>query len=341
MADVDYNKLNRTQKLAVFLIIIGPEVAADILKHFDDEELESICREMGQLPVVPDAARTAALEEFAPLIGDSLGCTLGGMDYARRALELSKGEHRAGLLLSRVGAAPSLSDSSSVMDEISAMQGRQIFNLVRDEQPQTVAFLLSHLSAAKSHEVFMLLPVDQREEVVERLGTIESTPTDLVAKIVRSLTKHISSKAVVPYHTSGGVRAVADLLNLLDKESSKNLLARIEERNQVLGASVRRKMFSFDDIRRLNPADLQRVLREVDSAHLATAMKSATEALRESIYAAISKRAAEALRDEITMLGPIRLKDVEVAQDAIIQVVRRLEDEGAITVGDGDGAMVG
>jgi flagellar motor switch protein FliG len=134
---------------------------------------------------------------------------------------------------------------------------------------------------------------------------------------------------------------VADLLNSLDKENSKSLLVRIEERNATLGAAVRRKMFSFDDIRRLSSADLQRVMREVDSAHLAVSMKSATESLRESIYAAISKRGAEALRDEIAMLGPVRLKDVETAQDAIIQVVRRLEEEGAISLGDGESTMVG
>ena len=341
MADVDYAKLTRVQKLAVFLIIAGPEVAADILKYFDDSELEAVCREMGQLPMVPDAVRTAALEEFAPLIGDSLGCTLGGMDYARRALELARGEYKAGVLLNRVGAEPVATDANGMMAEISEMEGRQIFNLLKDEQPQTVAYMLSHLSAAKSAEVFMLLPVEQREEVVERLGTIESTPRDLVGKIARNLSRHVSTKAAQPYHVSGGVRAVADLLNLLDKESSKNLLARIEERNQTLGTSVRRKMFSFEDIRRLSASDLQRVLREVDSSHLATAMKSATEALRDNIYASISKRAAESLRDEIGMLGPIRLKDVETAQDAIIQVVRRLEEEGAITLGDGEGAMVG
>lgn len=340
MAEVDYNKLSRTQKLAVFLIIAGSEIAADILKHFDDTELEAICREMAQLTVVPDALRTAALEEFAPLIGDSLGCTLGGMDYARRTLELSRGEYKAGLMLSRVGAAPPTASGNAVMDEIGQMEGRQIFNLLKDEQPQTIAYTLSHLSSAKSAEVFMLLPTEQREEVVERLGTLESTPSDLVGKIVRSLTKHVSNKKPQPYQASGGVRVVADLLNLLDKESSKNLLARIEERNQGLGSAVRRKMFSFEDIRRLSASDLQRVLREVDSSHLATAMKSATETLRENIYGSISKRAAEALRDEVAMLGPIRLKDVEVAQDAIIQVVRRLEEEGAITLGDGDGATV-
>lgn len=340
MAEIDYAKLTRVQRLAVFLIVIGPEAAAEVMRHFNDVEIEAVCREMGQLPVVPDAIRTSALEEFTPIVGESLGCTLGGLDYARRALEIVRGEYKAGLLLSRVGAEPATATSSELLADIAEMEGRQIFNLLKEEQPQTIAFLLSHLGPTKGAEVFLLLPSEQREDVAERLGTIESTPRDLVARIVRNLSRHVSGKPAQAYQASGGVRAVADLLNALDKESSKNLLSRIEERNAVLGSAVRRKMFSFDDVRRLAASDLQRVLREVDSSHLATAMKSATEALRESIYNALSKRAAEALRDEIGMLGPVRLKDVEVAQDAIIQVVRRLEEEGAITVGDGDGGMV-
>lgn len=340
MADVDYSKLTRLQKLATFLIVIGPDAAADVMRHFNDAEIEGVCREMGQTPVVSDAVRSAVLEEFSPIVGESLGCTLGGLDYARRTLEIVRGEYKAGVLLSRVGAEPPAASSSELMADIVEMEGRQIYNLLKDEQPQTVAFILSHLGSAKSAEVFMLLSNELREEVAERLGTIESTPRDLVARIVRNLSRHVAGKPAQSYQASGGVRAVADLLNALDKETSKNLLGRIEERNAVLGSAVRRKMFSFDDVRRLASADLQRVLREVDSSHLAIAMKSATEALRESIYAALSKRAAESLRDEIGMLGPVRLKDVEVAQDAIIQVVRRLEDEGAITLGDGEGAIV-
>jgi flagellar motor switch protein FliG len=342
MAELDYAKLNRVQKLAAFLIVIGPDAAADVLRHFNDAEIEGVCREMGQITVISEPLRNAVIEEFSPLIGESLGYTLGGLDYARRALELVRGEYKAGLLLSKVGAEPAAAATSSeLMADIIEMEGRQIYNLLKDEQPQTVAFMLSQLGAAKSAEVFLLLPSELREDVAERLGTIESTPRDLVARIVRNLSRHVSGKPAQSRQANGGVRAVADLLNALDKETSKNLLSRIEERNAVLGSAVRRKMFSFDDVRRLAAADLQRVLREVDSSHLAVAMKSATEALRESIYAALSKRAAESLRDEIGMLGPVRLKDVEVAQDAIIQVVRRLEDEGAITLGDGDGGMVG
>lgn len=340
MAELDYSKLSRLQKLAVFLIVIGPDAAAEVLRHFSDAEIEALCREMGQATVISEAIRTAVLEEFTPVVGESLGCTLGGLDYARRTLEIVRGEYKAGILLTRIGAEPVATTSSELMADIAEMEGRQIFNLLKDEQPQTVAFLLSHLGSAKAAEVFMLLPAELREDVAERLGTIESTPRDLVARIVRNLSRHVSGKPAQSYHASGGVRAVADLLNALDKDSSKNLLGRIEERNAILGAAVRRKMFSFDDIRRLASADLQRVLREVDSSHLATAMKSAAESLRENIYAALSKRAAEALRDEIGMLGPVRLKDVEIAQDAIIQVVRRLEDEGLITLSEGESAMV-
>ena len=181
---------------------------------------------------------------------------------------------------------------------------------------------------------------DLREEVVERLGTIDSTSLDLVGKIVRNLGKHFDNKVRPTYHRSGGVRAVADLLNGIDKEMSKSLLARLEERNAQLGAAIRKKMFSFEDLNRLAAQDLQRVLREVDSANLAVSMKSASEPLKEKIYGSISKRAAESLRDEIGMLGPVRLKDVEVAQDAIIQVVRRLEEEGSISLDSGSESAV-
>lgn len=340
MADFDYAKASKMQKLATFLIVVGPDAAAEVLRHFDDADIETICREMGQLTLVPEAARNAAVEEFAPIIGDSLQVTLGGLDYARRALALARGDYKADIMLSRVGAEPAPA-ATDVMDDISEMEGRQIFNLLKDEQPQTIAYLLSHLAVTKAGEVFQMLPNEMREDVLERLGTIESTPRDLVAKIVRNLTRHTSGKNNPTYHVSGGVRAVADLLNNLDKETSKNLLSSIEERNSGLGAAVRRKMFSFEDIRRLATGDLQLVLREVDSSHLALSLKSATETMRESIFGALSKRAAEALQDEISMLGPVRLKDVEVAQDAIIQVVRRLEEEGTITLDEGGSAMVG
>jgi flagellar motor switch protein FliG len=226
-----------------------------------------------------------------------------------------------------------------MIKDISEMEGRQIFNLIKHEQPQTISFVLSYLEPAKSAEVFPLLSPELREEVLERLGTIESTSIDLVNKIARSLGKHFDTKTRPAFHHSGGVRAVAGLLNSLEKDLSKTLLGRLEERNAALSAAIRKKLFSFEDLNRLQSADLQRILREIDSGNLAIAMKSASEPLRNKVYAGLSKRAAEGLKEEIEMLGPVRLKDVEAAQDLIIQAVRRLEEEGQISI-DSDAAAI-
>ena len=336
---IDYSKLNRQQKLAIFLIVVGPEAASEVLKHFDDTDVEVLCREMGQFPMVSETLRQQTLEELSPIIGESIGSTLGGLGYARQTLEKACGDYKANTILSRVGVA-SGGTTVEVIKEIAEMEGRQIFNLVKSEQPQTIAFILSYLKGEKASEVFVLLTPELREEVIERLGTIDSTSLELVGKIVRNMGKHLDNKARPTFHHSGGVRAVADLLNSLEKEMSKGLLARLGERNAQLGAAIQKKMFSFEDLGRLQPPDLQRILREVESSNLAVSMKSASEAIKEKIYASISKRAAESLRDEISMLGPVRLKDVEVAQDAIIQVVRRLEDEGAISLGGEEGGVV-
>lgn len=338
MADIDFSKLNRQQKLAVFLICLGPEAAAEVLKQFDDAEIEVLCREMSTFPMIPEATQRQALEEFSSVVAAGVSSALGGMPYAQRTLEIAKGDYKASSILNRVGP---VGDSVEVISDIAEMEGRQIFNLIKHEQPQTISFVLSYLDPTKSGEVFALLSPDLREEVVERLGTIESTSLELVGKIVRSLGRHFDSKVRPSFHRSGGVRAVAGLLNSLDKEMSKNLLARLEERNATLGAAIRKKLFSFEDLNRLAVADLQRVLREVDSGNLAIAMKSASENLREKLFAGLSKRAAESLKEEIELLGPVRLKDVESAQDVIIQAVRKLEEEGQISLDSESQALVG
>jgi flagellar motor switch protein FliG len=337
MSDIDYTKLSRQQKLAVFLICIGPESAAEVLKQFDDNTVELLCREMSTFPMIPEAVQKSALEEFSSIIAASVGSALGGLTFAQRTLEIAKGDYKASSILGRVGP---VGNSVEVMSDIAEMEGRQIYNLIKHEQPQTISFVLSYLSPEKSAEVFGLLSPELREEVIERLGTIESTSLELVSKIVRSLGKHFDSKVRPSFHHSGGVRAVAGLLNSLEKEMSKALLARLEERNATLGAAIRKKLFSFEDLNRLAAADLQRVLREVDSGNLAIAMKSASESLRTKIYAGLSKRAGESLREEIELLGPVRLKDVEAAQDVIIQSVRRLEEEGQISLDSESQALV-
>jgi len=326
---VDYETLTKVQKLALFMVVIGAEVSAELLKTFEDNEIEAICREISNFSIIDDDTQRKVVEEFSDIISQSLGAILGGARFAQRTLELAKGDYKAANLLSRI--AP-VGNSMEVIQEISDMEPRQIHNLVRGEQTQTIAFITSHLSHEKAASLISMLSPEVAEEVVERIGAMEYTSLEHVGRVVGSLKKHFDTKHKPTMHRSGGVRSVADLLNLMDKETSKTLLVKLEERNPQLGMQIRRKMFSFEDLIRLAPSDLQRVTRELEMSDLVVAMKSANTALQEALLNSVSKRAAESLREEMQMRGPGRLKEVEAAQDRIIQIVRRLEEEGEISL---------
>lgn len=337
LTQIEYEKLSKSGKLALFLVVVGPEVAAELIKHFDDQEIELVCREISSFALVDQKVQERVIEDFSDIIGESLGAILGGAGFARQTLELAKGDYKATNLLSRI--AP-VGNSMEVIAEISEMEPRQIHNLVRGEQAQTIAFIISHLNQEKAASLISMLTTEDREEVIERIGTMETTSLEHVGRVVQQLRKHFDTKHKPTMHQSGGVRSVADLLNLMDKESSKSLLIKLEERNPTLGAAIRRKMFSFEDLIRLDAGDLQRVSRELEMSDLVVALKTANPALQQALLGSVSKRAAEAIKDEMAMLGPVRLKDVEAAQDRIIQVVRRLEEEGEITLDQGGGDRV-
>jgi flagellar motor switch protein FliG len=335
---IDYERLNRLQKLALFLVTAGPEASSHLLKHFDDGQIEAICREITQFEIVTAELREKVMAEFSDLIEEGLRATLGGDRFARKAVELAKGDYKANVLLGRV--APT-GNSQDVIKEVAEMEARQVYNLIKDEQPQTIAFVLSYLKQEKSAEVVTMLAPAVRDEVIERIGGMETTSVDHVGRVVQTLRKHLqNNERQSNRHRSGGVRNVADLLNLLDKDTSKSVLTKLEERNPNLGNLIRRKMFSFEDLVRLDTSDLQRITREVDMSDLVTAMKSADSTLQESIFNSVSKRAAETLREELELLGPVRLKDIEAAQDRIIQTVRRLEEEGEIVIDTGSSESV-
>ena len=215
------------------------------------------------------------------------------------------------------------------------MEPRQIFNMIKTEQSQTIAFVLSYLENDKAGPILGMFNQDLREEVIERLGMLEPTSLEIINKVANSLSKNLDTGGKLTMNKSGGVRMVADLLNTLEKDDSKEILANIEERNPILGAEIRKKMFSFDDLIRLELTDLQRIMREVDSGDLTLSLKSATESLREFILQAVSKRAAETLVEDLEMMGPVKVTEVEAAQERVIQVVRRLEEQEEISLDGG------
>lgn len=335
----EYSKLTKTQKLAAFLITIGPENAGRMMKDFENSQVELICREIAEMQVLDANVRKEALKEFAGVVANGVRCSLGGVPFAQLMLGEAKDEVEASAILSRCASER----NGGVGSEIRRMDGRQVLNIAKNEQPQTIALIVSCMDPKKAAELLAKLTPEVREEVIERLGSMETTSHDAVAKVVKNMNRQTDhqtpAQSVQP---AGGVKACVNILNALNKDIRKELITRIEERDASLGAAIRKQSFCFEDLGRLSPSDLQRVLREVDSASLPVALKGVNPEVVSAILAAMSKRAAQSVRDEIDQLGPQKLKDVEAAQERVIKIVRKLEETEEITLdaGGDDNALV-
>lgn len=334
---IDYDQLTKIQKIALLMIVLGVDAASTLLQYFEDTDIELICREITNFEILDDEIQAKVLKEFAEIIGASFEAITGGAAFAGEALRKAKGEFMAANLLGRISP---IGTSLEIIKEISEMEPRQIYNLIRHEQNQTIAFVISYLNIDKAQNVIRMIPIESREDILERIGSMDETSLDNIERVVHSLRQHFSVKQKQTLHRSGGVRAVAEMLNAMDKSESKQLLNALDERNAQLASLVRRKMFSFNDLVRLSGMDLQRICREIDMNDLMVAMKNANAALQEAIFSSLSRRAAETLKEEMDMMGPVRLKEVEAAQDRIIQVVRRLEEEGEVTIEKGESGRV-
>lgn len=331
---LEVEKMTKVQKLAALLIVIGPEPAAQVMKNLDERELDSVAAEMAKFPMIPQETQRDLLKEFTDVAVEASTGILGGIGYTQKALETSVGVFRATNIVGRV--AP-VRTPFAAMQQIIEMEPRQIHNLLKQEQPQTIALVMSYLGATKSAQLLVLLRPEIREQVVERLATLAATPIEVVEKLVEVLNQRVGAKPTRALSQTGGLKLAAEMLNSLDKNISKTLLIALEERNAELGAGIRQKMFTFEDLGGLDVPSLQKVLREIDMRDLAVSLKSASDKLKNTLLSCISKRAAETVNEEMGFMGPLKLKDIETAQGRIIEVVRRLESEGEIEIDSGKG----
>ena len=332
-----YQRYSRHEKLALLMIALGPQAASTLLKRFDPKDSESICKKMGDFPIVNQLLRDLVLDEFSEIIESSVNSNLGGFSFAQKSLELAHGGFKANSIMNRIAPA---GDSLDFMDDIKDMDTGQIYNVLRFEQPQTIAFILANLESDKSSEVIKLMPPNVQEQVIERVAAMDTTPLAQVRLVADTLGNRMSSKSESPRVLSGGIKVAADLLNWFGKEEGKELLKSIEKRNPKLGGSIRQRMFRFEDIVRLSPGDISKITKEVDQDDLVISMKNASAELKKAIYATMSKRAVEALEEQLSFLGPKRLSEIESAQDRVIQNVRELEEDEEIILDTGGSDIV-
>jgi len=321
--------LSPTQKLAALMILLGEDTSAEMLKSFDDNERELVCAEMANLPLLDQTQQAAVLQEFTEMAIAASSGVSGSVDFTRRVLEKSVGLFKAAEIIGRVGTART---SVSTMQQIIDLDGVAICNLIKDEDPQAIALVISYLSAQKGSEVLILLPEKTREMVIEKLATLESTPIEVVETLGEVLSGKVGERVSRALNQTGGEKSAAAVLNAMGKDHRLSILNNIDERNPDLVRSIRMKMFTFDDLATLDTKTLQKIMREVDASKLAVALSAATDQLKDAMLGALSKRAAETVNDEIENLPKVSLREIEANQNAIIDVVRQLEADGEISL---------
>ncbi len=320
-------EMTRFQKLAALLVMLGPETSSNVFKVMAEDEVGTLAEEMAKLSLLNAREQREILSEFSTLALQASTSVSGGVEFARNSLESSVGVFKAAGILEKITPAPS---TSSAVQRIVDMEPRQLFNLVKHEQNQTIALILSFLSAESASRILSMLEPEKRSIVVERLATLSPTSGEVMERVVEVVLARAGTSSPTSVTKSGGVKPAADILNSMEIALSNGVLANLEEKNSELSAQIKAKMFTFEDLVMLEVSDLQKILRDVDMGRLAIALKTASDRLRTLLLSCLSKRAAETVAEELEYAGRVKLSEVEEAQLEIIGIVREMEANGEI-----------
>ncbi len=306
-----------------------------MLSSLNEDEVEQLTLDLSSLgPVEPDV-RMQVMEEFYRMAMAKRFVSQGGIDFARNLLENAFGNERALEILTRLQS----SLQEVPFEFLKRADPAQICSFIQDEHPQTIALILAHLNPQISSVILSSLPQEIRADVVVRIAAMDRTPPEIVREVERVLERKMASVFSQGFTFAGGVKEVAEILNRIDRNAEKTIMADLEERDPELADEIARLMFTFDDLVYVEDGGIQKALREIETKDLAMALKSASEEVKEKVFRNMSERAREMILEEIEFMGPVRLRQVEEAQQKIVSVVRRLEDAGELVVqGRGGGS---
>lgn len=323
------SRLSNIQKAAILIMTLGPQGASQLFKELTDEEVEKISVEISRLKNVSRDARLAVYEEAYQMSVANDYLTKGGESYAKSLLEEALGQEKANLMLEKVRVAMGKAGPFEALVNIDT---NQISSFLQQEQPQTIALILAHLSAEKAADILSALPEMMQAEVMIRLAKMSRTTPEVIAQIESVIKEKLAGTFNTNLSAIGGTKAVAEVLNLVDRATERNILEMFEDREQELAEEIKKLMFVFEDITSVEDRSMQKVLKEIDTKDISIALKAASEEVKSKIFRNISTRAAEMIKEELEFMGPVRLKVVEEAQQKIVNIVRRLEEEGEIVI---------
>jgi|UniRef100_A0A7V3RDW3 flagellar motor switch protein FliG len=332
MADTEKAGTNK-RKAAIFLLTIGPEKAAKILKHLSDEEIEDLTLEIANLKNITEQEREDALKEFSNMMKAKEFINKGGIEYAKEVLEKALGHEKAAEIINKLTSNLQVKP----FDFMKKSDVTQLVNFLQNEHPQTVALVLAYLDPKQAAQIIVSFPEELQAEVVKRLALLERASPEIVKQIEKNIEKRLSTFVVQDFSKVGGIDVSVELVNALDRTTGKRILDDIKKTDPDLSEEIKKKMFVFEDILKLDDRSIQMILREVDTHDLALAIRGSAEDVKNKIISNMSKRAGALLEDELKFMGPVRVKDVETAQQKIVAIVRKLEDAGEIIISHGGG----
>lgn len=321
-------ELDGVSKAAVLLLAIGPERASLVLKHLTPPQVEEVTRELAGLGRVPDRLQNEVVNEFYDISIATQYANEGNLSYAKEllmnSLEPGVAERVLGQIQTQVQKTP--------FSFLQRAESENLLTFIQDEHPQTIALILCHLSHHKASEILVGLPMQKQLEVIKRIANMEQTNPEVIREVEQGLESRLSSMLMQATEKAGGVPTVAEILNLADRATEKGIMEGLEADDPDLVEEIRRLMFVFEDIKLVNDKGIQAVLKEVENDELALALKTASDELKQKIFGNMSERAASLIKEDMEFMGPVRVSDVEQAQQRIVDIVRRLEEAGDVII---------
>ncbi|MFZ4429101.1 MAG: flagellar motor switch protein FliG [Phycisphaerales bacterium] len=322
------DELEGITKAAILLLAVGTERAAKMLKFMDPKAVEEVTRELAGLGRVPAALHAEVIADFYANNISSKYAGEGGLDYAKKILEASLDPKSAERMLGQIQTQVQKTPFSFLQ----RAESESLLTFIQDEHPQTIALILCHLAHHKASEIIGGLPISKQVEVIKRVANMEQTNPEVIREVEKGLESRLSSMLGQSMEKAGGIETVAEILNLADRSTEKSIMEGLESEDPDLVEQIRRLMFVFEDILKVNDKGIQAVLKEIENSDLSLALKTASEPLKEKIFKNMSERAAALIKEDMQYMGPVKVSDVESAQQRVVDIVRRLEESGDVIV---------
>ena len=327
------NSLSGREKAAILLIAIGPEKSAEIFKNLSDSEMEELTLEIANMRQIDPSIRESVLEEFYQICLAQEFVSEGGISYAKSVLEEAMGSQKALEVINKLTSSLQVKP----FEFVRKVDPSQLLNFIQNEHPQTIALVLSYLPPSQSSAIISALPQDKQADVAERIAIMDSTSPEVIKEVELVLEKKFSSMATQDYASTGGIDSIVEILNSVDRGTEKYIMETLEKDNPELAEEISQKMFVFEDIISLDSVSIQRFIREVDNDDMTIALKGSTDEVKDIIISNMSSRMGEMIEEDMEFMGPVRLSDVEEAQQKIVGIIRRLEEAGEIIIARGGG----